>query len=65
MGVLAKSYLPNGYNYILEAININSWGNREILFGKLETMFPDNSSLMFSQSAAVNFKTKLGLLPKK
>jgi hypothetical protein len=49
----------------LEAININSWGNREILFGKLETMFPDNSSLMFSQSAAVNFKTKLGLLPKK
>jgi hypothetical protein len=48
-----KSYLPDGYNYILEAININSWGNREILLGKLETMFPDNSSLMFNQSAAV------------
>ena len=48
-----KAYLPDGYNYILEAININSWGNREILLGKLETMFPGNSSLVFNQSVAV------------
>ncbi len=37
----------------MEAININSWGNREILLGKLEKMFPGNSSLMFDQSVAV------------
>ena len=42
-----KSYFPDGYNYILEAININSWGNREILLGKLEEIFPGNSSLLF------------------
>jgi hypothetical protein len=48
-----KSYLPDGYNYILEAVNLNSWGNRETLLGKFEKMFPGNSSLMFDQSDAV------------
>jgi hypothetical protein len=48
-----KSYFPDGYNYIWEAININSWGNREVLLGKLEEMFLGNSSLLFNQSVAV------------
>ncbi len=49
----SKAYLPDGYNYIYESININSWGNREIFLRKLEEMFPGNSPLMLSQSIAV------------
>lgn len=48
-----KAYLPDGYNYILESININSLGNREIFLEKLEEVFPGNSSLMLNQSIAV------------
>lgn len=48
-----KSYLPDGYNYILEAININSWGSYEIMLGKLEKLFPGSSALMGEQSIAV------------
>lgn len=48
-----KSYLPDGYNYILEAININSWGSYEILLGKLEKLFPGSAVLMGEQSIAV------------
>jgi hypothetical protein len=48
-----KSYLPDGYNYIFEAININSWGNYEIMLGKLEKLFPGSSALMGEQSIAV------------
>lgn len=48
-----KSYLPDGYNYILEAININSWGSYEIMLGKLEKLFPGNSALIGEQSIAV------------
>jgi hypothetical protein len=48
-----KSYLPDGYNYILEAININSWGNYELMLGKLEKLFPGSSALMGEQSIAV------------
>jgi uncharacterized membrane protein (Fun14 family) len=48
-----KSYLPDGFNYILEAINLHSGGNRASFLDKLEKMFPDNSQLMFDQSIAV------------
>jgi hypothetical protein len=48
-----KSYLPDGYNYILEAININSWGSYEIMLGKLEKLFPGSSALIGEQSIAV------------
>jgi len=48
-----KSYLPDGYNYTLEAININSWGSYEIMLGKLEKLFPGSSALMGEQSIAV------------
>lgn len=48
-----KSYLPDGYNYVLEAININSWGSYEIMLGKLEKLFPGSSALSGEQSIAV------------
>jgi len=48
-----KSYLPDGYNYILEAININFWGSNEIMLAKLEKLFPGSSTLMGEQSIAV------------
>jgi hypothetical protein len=48
-----KSYLPDGYNYILEAININFSGNNEVMLAKLEKLFPGSSALMGEQSIAV------------
>jgi hypothetical protein len=48
-----KSYLPDGYNYILEAININFWGSNETMLAKLEKLFPGSSALLGEQSIAV------------
>jgi hypothetical protein len=48
-----KSYLPDGYNYILEAININTWSNQSEHLSELASLYPGNSPLAAGQSLEI------------
>ena len=48
-----KSYLPDGYNYILEAIRITPFGSKQVMLEKLHDIFPDYSQITVSQSSQI------------
>lgn len=48
-----KSYLPDGYNYILQAINNSTSDSKALMLTKLEGLFPGNTPFSIEQSVEV------------